>query len=392
LPRSVSSFPPPSESGSATHLAFLDGVRGMACAYVMLHHCFLDLAPSSTTAIFLRHVFSQGHCAVDVFIVLSGYCLMLPMLRSAQPVPLWPFIRRRALRILPTYYIAMAFCLLLIGTVVGQPTGSNWDASIPVNARDVVLHILLIHEWSNRSAFHINSPFWSIGVEWKIYFLFPVLVALRARGGAAVTALSAMALGYAVWWFIEHEGILNPSPWGSSPYYVGLFALGMWAADLSAAEKRAQLCALPVRLGFGMLFALTLTLVIINYRRDWHWIPVQVLSGFVGLCAAFALALLRAGALPRAARVLSVRPLVGLGKIGYTTYLIHAPLAQIVYEYVIVPSPWSSTTRALLVGPIFASLTVAVAIPFYRLFELPFHRLSRRVWRDDRVPLSIRAH
>ena len=172
---------------------------------------------------------------------------------------------------------------------------------------------------------------------------------------------------------------------------MGLFALGMWAADLSATEKRRTLGAWPVRLGFGLLSALTSTLVVVNYLRDWHWIPVQVLSGFVGLWAAAGLALLRAGILPRTARVLSLRPLVFLGKIGYTTYLIHAPIAQFVYEYVILPSPWSNTTRALLIAPIFAALTLLVAVPFYRFFELPFHRLSRRAWRDDRLPLSIGA-
>jgi peptidoglycan/LPS O-acetylase OafA/YrhL len=358
----------------------------------MLHHCFLDLPSSSSAAVLLRHLFSQGHCAVDVFIVLSGYCLTLPMLRTGQLVPLWPFIRRRALRILPTYYIAMALSLVLIRTLVGHPTGTNWDASIPVSARDIVLHLLLIHEWSTRSAFHINSPFWSVAVEWKIYFLFPALLALRSRTSAAQTACLALALGYGVWWFIEREGILNPSPWGSSPYYVGLFALGMWAADLSAREKRSKLCATSARAFLAALTALTLALVIINYRRDWHFIPIQILSGVVGVWAAACLALLRAGALPRVTRVLTLRPLVYLGKIGYSSYLIHAPIAQFVSEYIILRAHWSSTARALLIGPIFVALTLAIAVPFYHLFERPFHLLSRRVWRDDRMPLSIRAH
>src|SRR6185369_1729869 len=333
------------------------------------------------TALFLRNLFSQGHCAVDVFIVLSGYCLMLPMLRTTDGVPFWSFIRRRALRILPTYYIAMAFSLLLIGTLLGKPTGSNWDASIPINARDVVFHILLIHDWSKGSAFHINSPFWSIAVEWKIYFLFPALVALRARRGAATMAILAMIIGYLVWWFINHEGILNPSPWGSSPYYVGLFALGMWAADLSVTDKQRKLATSPVRWGFALLSAITLSVVVVNYLRDWSWIPIQIVCGFVGLWAASGLALLRSGALPFAARVLSLAPLVYLGKMGYTVYLIPAPIAQFVAEYVIAPLPWSDTTRALLTGPIFAALTLAISVVFYRLFELPFHELSRRVWR-----------
>ncbi len=382
--------PQPGRS-SSKHLAFLDGVRGVACAYVALHHCFFDLPSTSLVGRLLRKVFSQGHCAVDVFIVLSGYCLMLPLLDKARSVKFWPFIGRRALRILPTYYVAMAFSLLLIATLLGKPTGTNWDISIPVSANDVVLHLLLIHDLSPGSMLHINPPFWSIAVEWKIYFLFPALVALRAQRGAAATALLAMVAGYGVWLTISHFDVLNPSPWGSSPYYLGLFTLGMWAADLSANAQQELLRTRLMRLGFAGLSALTLALVLVNYARHWTLLPIPILSGFVGLWAAAGLALLRAGALPLTARVLSWRPFTNLGKMGYTTYLIHAPIAQVVYQYVILRSPWSDATRALLVGPIFAVVTLAVAVPFYRFFERPFHELSRRAWREERAPVTSPA-
>ncbi|HET7539451.1 MAG TPA: acyltransferase [Polyangiaceae bacterium] len=383
----------PKSSGTppVRHLAFLDGVRGVACAYVALHHCFLDLPVTSSTAHFFRNLFSQGHCAVDVFIVLSGYCLMLPMLQSGRSLEFWPFIARRAIRILPTYYAAMALSLLFIGTIIGKPTGSNWDTSLPVEVSDVVRHLLLIHELDQSSMLHISPPFWSIAVEWKIYFLFPALVALRGRWGAAATALLALSIGYAVWAGISHWDVLNPSPWGSSPYYVGLFALGMWAADLSVSEKRHRLGTPLVRAGFAGLTALTLAIVLVNYARHWNLVPIQILSGFVGVWAAVGLALVRAGTLPRVERLLSWPPLVYLGKRGYTMYLIHAPIAQIVYQYVILRTPWSETTRALSIGPIFALATLAVAVPFYRIFERPFHELSRRAWREESAPVTLPA-
>src|SRR3954471_12542899 len=92
---------------ASEHLAFLDGVRGFACFYVMFHHGVLDL-PASGSSIYaaLSAFFSEGHYAVDVFIVLSGYCLMLPLLRLKGGLPFLPFMLRRAIRILPTYYAA----------------------------------------------------------------------------------------------------------------------------------------------------------------------------------------------------------------------------------------------------------------------------------------------
>ncbi|TMA81997.1 MAG: acyltransferase [Deltaproteobacteria bacterium] len=157
------------DAASASHLGFLDGVRGCAALYVVAHHAMLNLPPvASRIDALMRRAFALGHFSVDVFIVLSGFCLMLPVLRRPGNVGLWPFIGRRAVRILPTYYVALLCSLLLIGTVIGQPSGTHWDVSLPVTRRDVALHMMLMHDWSASSALRINHPFWSIAVEWKI--------------------------------------------------------------------------------------------------------------------------------------------------------------------------------------------------------------------------------
>lgn len=373
------------------HLAFLDGVRGFACLYVMFHHGMLDM-PRSGSPVYatLDTFFLQGHYAVDVFIVLSGYCLMLPLLRTTGGLPFLPFMVRRAIRILPTYYAAMAFSLLMIKTLVGVKTGSNWDASLPVTSRDVLLHLLLIHEWSTRSMFHISSPFWSIGVEWEIYFLMPLLFALRNRYGAAKMALGAVLFGYTTWLVIRRLGVLNPTPYGSSPYYIGLFALGMWAADLGVRELSARDWA-RVRWGFAA-FSLALgVLTWLNREGAPRVLPVQVMCGFVGLWAAVGLALLRNGSFATMRRAFAWRPATYFGRMGFTIYLIHAPIAQLVAHYVIAPSSWSDTWRALLMPPIYLAATLAVAIPFFHLFERPLHALSKRPWLrrvDDTARLA----
>jgi peptidoglycan/LPS O-acetylase OafA/YrhL len=357
------------ERSGSGHLVFLDGVRGFACFYVMFHHGMLDL-PASGSSIYaaFNGFFSQGHYAVDVFIVLSGYCLMLPLLKLVGGL---------ALRILPTYYVAMACSLLLIKTLIGTKTGANWDASLPATGRDVWLHLLLIHEWSGTSMLHINSPFWSIGVEWQIYFLVPALFALRNRYGATAVAVASLVLGYAAWGMIRQLGVLNPSPYGSSPHYVGLFALGMWSADQAVRQHSAR----AWRLARGSFVVLSLTLAVLTWQNlndATRVLSVQLMSGVVGLWAAVGLALLRAGWLAPLERVFSWRPAVLFGKLGFTIYLIHAPIAQLVCHYVIAPAPWSPNLRALLMPPIYLLATLAVGIPFFYLFERPFHALSRR--------------
>ena len=70
---------------SRLRLEYLDGLRGLAALYVVIHHAYLQ-STNSEDRFFLRtplnralHFLDYGHFAVAIFIVLSGYCLMIPL-------------------------------------------------------------------------------------------------------------------------------------------------------------------------------------------------------------------------------------------------------------------------------------------------------------------------
>ena len=91
LPQSAS---PPAAGPVTTprlRLNFLDGLRGLAALYVMLAHVFSITAYGDdgrvSTSLPPAFVWATrglcfSHYAVAVFIVLSGFCLMLPVSRS----------------------------------------------------------------------------------------------------------------------------------------------------------------------------------------------------------------------------------------------------------------------------------------------------------------------
>src|SRR5436853_35532 len=68
-----------------------------------------------------------GHFGVVVFIVLSGFCLMLPVVRGDGTLRggIAAFFKRRTLRIVPPYYVAIGLSLLLIVTLIGNQTGTH---------------------------------------------------------------------------------------------------------------------------------------------------------------------------------------------------------------------------------------------------------------------------
>ena len=115
----ANSEPRVSESTSTSpprlHLAFLDGLRAVAALLVVVCHCHL-------LRVYLHHpppfgilsdLFDGGGVWVNTFIVLSGFCLMLPVARSGALRGGWlSFYKSRARRILPPLYAVMALAVI----------------------------------------------------------------------------------------------------------------------------------------------------------------------------------------------------------------------------------------------------------------------------------------
>jgi peptidoglycan/LPS O-acetylase OafA/YrhL len=102
--------------------AFLDGLRGLAALYVVLFHIRAQFDPGAPLHPFATRSgematvwLAHGHLAVDVFIVLSGFCLMMPVAASPDKHlkgGVAGYLKRRARRILPPCYAALALAFL----------------------------------------------------------------------------------------------------------------------------------------------------------------------------------------------------------------------------------------------------------------------------------------
>jgi peptidoglycan/LPS O-acetylase OafA/YrhL len=340
------------------HLDYLDSLRALAALYVLIHHAVLQVDMESSQSVFvavLAILFAHGRYAVDLFIVISGFSLMLPVvrnngiLRSGTTL----FFKRRARRILPTYYVAMVISLLLALTIISEKTGTNWDGSIPVKAWDIVTHLLMIQDLFHDTIYKINHVFWSISVECHVYLLFPLLVISWKKWGPMVTVLAAIAFSLVAWYVLARTGL---NVYGASPHYLALFTFGMLAAQLSFAQ---------VALYQMITIAIFVILAMVVHPILKH----DLLMGSGSACllvivASKKLAILR--------NLLSWQPLTFLGSFAYSIYLIHAPILQIYSQYIIAPlnlSPLFATAFFLLIG---TPLILCAAYIFFLIAERPF--------------------
>lgn len=350
-------------SPAAGRLVFLDGMRALAAVAVVLNHVYQTVTSDGTIR---RHasLLGYGNFAVAVFIVISGYSLGVATARRARDQRFASFIRRRAWRILPPYIGALALSVVLTLTVIGSKTGTPWDLVLPLSWSGVGVNALLLQDVVMARA--PNHLFWSIAVEWHLYFVFPVLVAVRRRL-SRTSLLFLGALGCALLWI----------PYGGKPYvgfppqFFGLFVLGVAAAglvteqDVGAPGSRARFR--PWWTLAGVALAAPLGVLLVQVDRSF-FIAELVLGVAV---AAFIVALTLAPRHP-VRRLLEWRPLAWIGLFSYSLYLTHAPVLQILWEYGVRPLRLGPDAEFLvtLFGATAASLTVALA--FHPVFERPF--------------------
>ena len=346
-------------------VAGLDGIRGLAALYVVAYHTFTRAFPGTAAhaAPFWAAWLAYGRFAVVVFIVLSGFALAVPPAQSGWRLGgLTGYARRRAWRILPPYWTALLFSLLVAWLLVPQP-----GQAVPT-LRSVIVNGLLLQDVV--AAPSPNRAFWTIPIEAALYLLFPVLLLAARRLGPPVM-LGVVALAVIL------TGLL--APWRYlillAPDFALLFAIGVVAAGVLAAGRRASW---PWhRLAFA---AAVPALALVAWQglswtqHNLFWVDLALGPAIGALLAAVA-----TRSAPALVRLLDARPLRRLGSFSYSLYLTHAPIVMVATGPVLSGRIPAGVPMLLVGLALVLPVTIAFAWAFAARFELPFQRY--RSWR-----------
>ncbi len=364
-------------------LHFLDGLRGLACLYVLLFHASRPHIPYagalSPGMRFLTAWISRGQFSVVFFIVLSGYSIMLPIARAGNGRLVGGFreyVRRRARRILPPYYVALVLSggLILIYNEYSRRHGLDSVANDPLGPGSVISHLLLVHNARFDWAFRINGPMWSVATEWQIYFLFAlVLLPLLRKAGSLTSVAIAWVLGSLPFFLLPaDEGFFWACPW-----FMGSFMLGAWGAVIGFSPTH-QHSWLRLQAPWGafafICFGVIVFLVATGRADSWSLPIVHLIVSLFAFCLINACTRRLATSDARSSpllRTLSSTPLVYLGGFSYSLYLIQHPVLRLAEKVVArITSDWDTNIQIHLLAVVPA--TIALAWLFAELFERPF--------------------
>lgn len=362
----------------------LSGLRIVAAVWVVLFH-FRPLLEQSVPGFrsALAPVLNCGAQGVDLFFMLSGFVLTWNYLDRMGPSFQWRatlrFLWLRLARVWPVYLVTMhlAAMWIIFTLYVGHVPS---EAAESLTAMNYLRQALMIQLWFvpyfDGSSW--NGPAWSISAEWLAYLLFGVLVLVvfriarstRARGLivlAFVATLPPIMLLLATGQFY--------APWSWLPRIVMQFTAG---ALVCAAVRRLRPGDRARRTAGVAALLIGGAIVGILYWLDAHPMPkVFDSAGLVDILFVpllFTLAI-GTGSLPR---LLSLRPVVYLGHISFSLYMVHE-LVHTSWDWMVEQFELSLTPdlggKLIMVALFGVALLGAVML--YHLVEEPARKWMR---------------
>jgi peptidoglycan/LPS O-acetylase OafA/YrhL len=350
-------------------IAGLDGVRGLAALYVVVNHVFLRTFPGYPVdnAPFWAGWFIYGRFAVVVFIVLSGFSLaMSPARREWRLGSVSQFAQRRAWRILPAYWGALAFSLA-VAWIATPPPGQA-----PPGTKSVLVNGLLVQNLVGAPS--PNRSFWSMAVEAQLYIVFPLLLLMVRRWSPIVMVAIVTLVVAAVGIVGPHVARVDTFVIQSPPDLAALFAVGILAAGIVGASSARR--SLPWA-WFALAAAVPVLATIWWQGSVWtldHLFWVDLAFGPAIACFLAALATGRPAPL---VGLLDARPMRSLGGASYSLYLTHGPIVVIVCDSIVAGRVRSGVPAFVVSLALALPLTIAFARVFAAVFETPFRRPHR---------------
>lgn len=371
----------------------LDGIRGLAALFVVLNHIFERAWPGypANAAPFWAAWMTYGRFSVVMFIVLSGFSLGLGPARSGWRFKsITTYAHRRAWRILPPYWAALGFSLVMTWYVLAQP---GW--ALP-NGKSVVVYGLLVQD-----AFSVGSPnraFWSIAIEAQLYVLLPLLLLLVRRVSARAMVGLVAAIVVTIGLLGPHVPLMNSALVKFTPDLAVLFAVGLLAAGIVTADEHTR-----SRPWAGYALAATVPAIALMVVKGSTWSSLNLFwldLAWAPAIGCFLAAIATSRPRPVVRFLDSLLPR-SLGSCSYSLYLTHMPIVIAVSYGLVLGRVAAGTPTFFVLAAILLPVTVCFARLFAAVFELPFQRhrgcialrqaMSARLWQLRRTGPAVVA-
>jgi len=356
---------------TTAEIAPLTGLRAAAALWVLLYH--LGFVVNRTLPDAGYALGRDGYLGVDVFFVLSGFILSLnyaDRIRSRRDYGV--FLGHRLARLYPLHLFTLAAVLALAHGAMALGAPLNHPERYPLD-RHLLANLLLVHAWGFEEILRYNLPSWSISAEFFAYLLFPAFAWLagRTRRPVLLGLLAAAAslgtvgvlrglLGHSDLHVVRDHALVRVS----GEFLAGCLLYRLYAAHAS----RPPTPAVASTLLLGAVGATAFSPL-----ADWLMPAAACVLVYV----------LARGTGPGVG-LFAAAPVVWLGRISYSIYLVHLPVFSCLNRLDPLLAETGIVPRALfLAGHVAVALGVATVC--YYAVERPGRRRIR-AWVHGLTP------
>ncbi len=351
-----------------SRLEYLDSVRGIAAMMVVVYH-FIGWKWGDYTKYHVASLIFNGSDAVSFFFVLSGFVLSYKYFHSDSQLNLPRFTYKRILRLYPAFIITILLNFLYWNRAElmdGQVIGVLKDIFLFDN-KDLLLEFTMVR---NMHKYYI--PGWTLGVEMALSLLMPFLI---MAGRKSVKIL---------WWFLPISFYLG----SYISMFIFHFVLGTLlsfyykeATTFSWKTWKYKNWNIPILIGTCLFFSIRhfdrISSFPVGYQHVADLLKLDFFH-FTGLASAVILLWIISN--KTAQKLLNTKPLLFLGKISYSIYLMHWIFVVFVMDY------WDKLINLfpnfylgfglLLLAVIIATILSATLL--YNFVEKPFINIAKK--------------
>ncbi|MCA8260800.1 acyltransferase [Burkholderia multivorans] len=355
----------------------LDSLRGLAAVGVIAWH-YTNHFHASPFPSLMAPFYGHGLLLVDFFFVLSGFVLARTYWNGIRSRDLAANLRDRLARLYPLHFTMLCVVALLQWTLVHYFDSAPFVYTFN-DKWDFVLNLLLLNRTGLERGFSFNAPSWSISAEFVVNVAFLACISGRRKVSSILLAVGFCVALVAIW---RNNLISNATFSGiDNDIFRAAFGFAIGVAVFKI-NKFIDNTHAP-KLAYDAMTIMCIA-CFLYYCESANYSNIVDVT-FTAAC--FPLLIISATRGEITSRVLKSTPLVFLGTISYSIYLVHFPLqlgvhlagVAIGYE-----APYAS--RAFFAALIVA--TLALSWLTYRFIEVPGKSAIRRLLGHRNPPAT----
>ncbi len=323
----------------------LDSIRGIAAVMVILYHYSFRYGQLYGYEVPPPFSLPYGKYGVQLFFIVSGFVIFMTLEKAAY---LSDFIVSRLSRLYPAYWVAVILTFLVV-RVFSLPGRE-------IRIKYAVLNLTMIQSW--LAVPNVDGVYWTLAVELSFYALMCILFITKLL--PKIELVSWLWLGVmAICSYLSANHFIQIPRVVTATYlleYGNLFIAGIMFYRLMHQPRKSQY--------FVLLFALVIEYFLHKYLVILIVIYFEIFWSFIkGYLA-----------------ILTAKPLVFLGSISYSLYLIHQNIGYIIIQA--LERFGVATSTSIILIPL--AISVLIASLMYKYIEKPGMKFIRNAWKNGR--------